>query len=266
MDADRAKGLEALEAYRAHIAYQIRKNMGLYVEYVSGQLPLDQGWTDEEINDARMEYLEERLGLGELMEGIRFPEDVMNRWDEIAQLSGLDGTINRNPANGAELLEAYVSHIEAALREKSHEDIREAIKFPIELRIVAEEVHGLIGPGMPYHDHQQLTFWSLTMDTSRVKTSEELENETGLNDWDPQGWKMGGGWNSGDGQDASCCVVYCRKPGEEGWKWRYVVVNLGERGMHVFESIPEFLGWYAHFREDHLERLAAEDRTAGLFD
>ncbi|KAH0428726.1 hypothetical protein CcaCcLH18_08840 [Colletotrichum camelliae] len=205
MEAGRAKVLEALEAYHAHIASQIRKNMEL------------------------------------------FPEDVLSRWDEIAQLTGLDGTINRNPANGAELLEAY------------------AIRFPKELRIVAGEVHGLIGPGMPYHNLQQLTFWSLTMDTSRVKTSEELENETGLNDWDPQGWKMEGGWNSGDGQDASYCVVYCRKPGEEGWKWRYVV-NLGERGMHVFESIPEFLGWYAHFREDHLDRLAAEDRTARLFD
>lgn len=106
---------------------------------------------------------------------------------------------------------------------------------------MAEEVHGLIGPGMPYHNHQQLTFWSLTMDASRVKISEELEEETGLDGWDPQGWTMGGGWNSGDGQDALCCVVYCRKPGEDGWKWRYVV-NLWERVMYVFESIPEFLG------------------------
>ncbi|KAI8286579.1 hypothetical protein K4K60_000286 [Colletotrichum sp. SAR11_57] len=205
MEADRAKVLEALNAHRAHIASQIRKNMELYVEYVLEQLPLDQDWTDEEINDARMQFLEERLEIGEFVE---------------AQLSGLDGTIRRDPANGAGILEAYVSHIEEALREKSHEDVRDTIKFPKELRMVAEEVHGLIGPGMPYHNHQQLTFWSLTMDASRVKTSEELEDETGLNGWDPQGWTTGGGWNSGDGQDASCCVVYYRKPGENGWKWR----------------------------------------------
>uniref|UniRef100_L2FGL7 FAD binding domain-containing protein n=1 Tax=Colletotrichum fructicola (strain Nara gc5) TaxID=1213859 RepID=L2FGL7_COLFN len=220
MEADRAKVLEALNAHRAHIASQIRKNMELYVEYVLEQLPLDQDWTDEEINDARMQFLEERLEIGEFVEGVRFPEDVLTHWHEIAQLSGLDGTIRRDPANGAGILEAYVSHIEEALREKSHEDVRDTIKFPKELRMVAEEVHGLIGPGMPYHNHQQLTFWSLTMDASRVKTSEELEDETGLNGWDPQGWTMGGGWNSGDGQDASCCVVYYRKPGENGWKWR----------------------------------------------
>lgn len=108
-------------------------------------------------------------------------------------MSGLDGTIRLDPANGAGLLEAYISHIEEALRENSHEDIRDTIKFPAELRVVAEEVHGLIGPGMPCHDHQQLTFWSLTMDTSRAKTPEELEDETGLNGCDPQGWTMGGG-------------------------------------------------------------------------
>ncbi|KAH9227615.1 hypothetical protein K456DRAFT_1730164 [Colletotrichum gloeosporioides 23] len=170
MEADRAKVLEALDAYRAHIESQIRKNMELYVEYVSRQLPLDQDWTDEDINDARMECLEERLGLGEFVEGIRLPEDVLTHWDEIAQLSGMDGTISRDPANGVRLLKAYVSHIEEALREKSHEDIRDTTKFPTELRIVAEEVHGLTGSGMPYHNHQQLEFWSLTMDTSRVKT------------------------------------------------------------------------------------------------
>ncbi|KAF4909658.1 FAD-linked oxidoreductase ZEB1 [Colletotrichum fructicola] len=222
MEADRAKVLEALNAHRAHIASQIRKNMELYVEYVLEQLPLDQDWTDEEINDARMQFLEERLEIGEFVEGVRFPEDVLTHWHEIAQLSGLDGTIRRDPANGAGILEAYVSHIEEALREKSHEDVRDTIKFPKELRMVAEEVHGLIGPGMPYHNHQQLTFWSLTMDASRVKTSEELEDETGLNGWDPQGWTMGGGWNSGDGQDASCCVVYYQS-------WAALNESLGGR-------------------------------------
>ncbi|KAF0321629.1 FAD binding domain-containing protein, partial [Colletotrichum asianum] len=217
---NRANVLEALDAYRAHIASQSRKKMEFYVDNASGQLPLDQDWADEEINDARRECPEERLGIGEYMDCVRFPEDVLAHWDDIAQLSGLDGTIRRDPANGAGILEAYVSHIEAALRENSLEDIRHTIKFPAELCVVAEEVHGLIGPGMPYHNHQQLTFWSLTMDTSRVKTSGELEDETGLNSWDPQGWTMGGGWNSGDGQDALCCVVYCCKPGEDGWKWR----------------------------------------------
>ncbi|KAJ0387291.1 hypothetical protein COL922a_002531 [Colletotrichum nupharicola] len=149
MEADRAK----LDAYRAHIASQIRKNMELYVEYVLEQLPLDQNWTDEEINDARMQFLEERLGIGEFMEGVRFPEDVLTHWHKIAQLSGLDGTICRDLDDGAGVLEAYVSYIEEALRENSHEDIRDMIKFPAELRVVAEEVHGLIGPGIPYHNH-----------------------------------------------------------------------------------------------------------------
>ncbi|KAF5489633.1 FAD-linked oxidoreductase ZEB1 [Colletotrichum siamense] len=222
MEADRAKVFEALGAYRAHVASQIRKNMGLYVEYVSRQLPLDQDWTDEEINNARMEYLKERLGLGEFVEVIRLPEDVLTHWDEIAQLSGMDSTISPDPANGALLLFAYVPHMEEALRKKSHEDIRDAIRFPTELRVVAEEVHGLIGPGMPYHNHQQLTFWSLIMDARRVETPEELEDETGLNGWDPQGWTMGGGWNSGDGQDASCCVVYCQS-------WAALNESLGGR-------------------------------------
>ncbi|KAI8239029.1 FAD-linked oxidoreductase ZEB1 [Colletotrichum sp. SAR 10_96] len=222
MEADRGKVLEALNAYRTHIASQIRKNMELYVEYILEQLPLDQDWTDEETNDARMQFLEERLGIGEFVEGVRFPEDVLTHWDEIAQLSGLDGTIRRDPANGAGILEAYVSHIEEALRENSHEELRDTIKFPAELRVVAEEVHGLIGPGIPYHNHQQLTFWSLTMDASRVKSPEELEDETCLNGWDPQGWTMGGGWNSGDGQDASCCVVYCQS-------WAALNESLGGR-------------------------------------
>lgn len=84
MTADRAKVLEALEAYRA-----MRKNMERYVEHVSRQLPLDQDWTDEQINDARMKCLAERLGIGEFTEGIRFPEDLLTRWDEMAHLSGL---------------------------------------------------------------------------------------------------------------------------------------------------------------------------------
>ncbi|KAF4821974.1 hypothetical protein CGCSCA5_v002665 [Colletotrichum siamense] len=73
--------------------------------------------------------------------------------NDYESLSGLDGTIRRDPANGAGILEAYVSHIEEALREDSHEDIRDTIKFPAELCVVAEEVHGLIGPGIPYRNH-----------------------------------------------------------------------------------------------------------------
>ncbi|KAL3301671.1 FAD binding domain-containing protein [Colletotrichum asianum] len=215
--------------------------MEFYVDYASGQLPLDQDWADEEINDARRECPEERLGIGEYMDCVRFPEDVLAHWDDIAQLSGLDGTIRRDPANGAGILEAYVSHIEAALRENPLEDIRHTIKFPAELCVVAEEVHGLIGPGMPYHNHQQLTFWSLTMDTSRVKTSGELEDETGLNSWDPQGWTMGGGWNSGDGQDALCCVVYCcrlRQPAAPG-----AVCHPGEPSYDAGRCAAVQAGW-----------------------
>lgn len=56
--------------------------MELYVEYVLEQLPLDQDWTDEEINDGRMECIEKRFGLGGFMEGVRFPDDVLIHWDE----------------------------------------------------------------------------------------------------------------------------------------------------------------------------------------
>lgn len=271
MSANRAEVLAALDMYRSHIKSQNRRNVELYVSYVEACSPDPDFGTEEEIQESRMEFLEERVGISGLAEmGITSPAEVLAQWDTVAHLASLDGTHGRNEASPGHL-DAYVSAIEKGLREKSREDVRETITFPDELRIVAEEVDGLSGPGFPMFMQHQLTFWSLGEPLRpddlavRVKTPEELEGETGLNHWTPQGWTLAGGWNSGDGQDASCCVVYCRRPGEDVWKWRYVV-NRWEMGMEVFDSMSEFLAWYAHFREESLERLAADDREGNFFD
>lgn len=53
--------------------------------------------------------------------------------------------------------------------------------------------------------------------------------------------------------------MYCRPVGEEdsGWRWRYGVRDEIDYESELFDTVEEFLPWYAHFNEQISDTLEA---------
>lgn len=130
---------------------------------------------------------------------------------------------------------------------------------------------GLIsGTGLePYLGRQQIFFWSgysrcdqdSTSYVRRVKTPEEIRKISQID----EEWEVAGGWTPGDGPEGTFSIVYCRKPGETAWVWRYVFTGLqGLFEREIFDSLPELLVWYADFEEEEPDAASDIDEKAIL--
>ncbi|UQC87228.1 uncharacterized protein CLUP02_12730 [Colletotrichum lupini] len=77
---------------------------------------------------------------------ISSPDDMLTKFDELASLCDLDGYGGSIPNSHDR--ELYFSRLENALKAKCLEEVRDSITAPPELRILAEYVGALTGPGM----------------------------------------------------------------------------------------------------------------------
>jgi hypothetical protein len=154
----------------------------------------------------------------------------------------------------------YLEVMEQALKEECIPQVRDTITFPPELRILAEHIGGLSGPGLHhFQERYPAPFWTgygggggdAESYRKEVLSVGELASWAFTED-DPE-WEAAGGWLSGAGYDSMCCVVYCRRRGEDFWSWRYT--NSGQYGWYVFDTIPDMLEWYATWRVQKLEDL-----------
>ncbi|KZL81075.1 fad binding domain-containing protein [Colletotrichum incanum] len=149
-------------------------------------------------------------------------------------------------------------HLEQALKKTCLKEVQESITIPKELRILAEHVKALTGPGFTAHKSRcQTSFWPGIFHGSdvaeeiakTVKTPEEI-SLIAVN----KGWKCATGWEPGYGYECYFYIVCCRKavqPGQdassEARSWKYTSADPMDFGM--FGTIPDLLAWYRRYRE-----------------
>ncbi|ROW00355.1 hypothetical protein VMCG_07286 [Cytospora schulzeri] len=253
--------LAALNEYRSYIAAESRRALDIFVPFITNaQEPEEGDFEDDfDVEKQRMEVLKQLIGYDTVLDndGITAPAELLERYDDLAPRLGLDGTfIIDADDERSRKQDEYFSAIEEALKLKCIEEVRGMIAIPEEFRSLAEHVDGLHGPGLEYwrSKFQYAAWWGLIEDcemySRRVKTPDELTQWLSMTD---MGWTIGGGWELGEGPDAILFAVYCRRPEDDGWGWRYVLSR--EYGEELFETIPEVLVWNAHFREHDLSKI-----------
>ncbi|KAF4843196.1 hypothetical protein CGCSCA4_v008204 [Colletotrichum siamense] len=243
----------AVDAYRAHIAERNRRAVEVYVQ-VATQAELDpKDWGDG-AEDMRTDCFGSVLARNDARTLILSPEDILTKFDELAPLCDLDGCGWSIPTSDER--ELYFSRLERALKAKCREEVRDSITAPPELRILAEYVGSLTGPGMGETKWTyQAMFWTgagpETDDSinATVKRPQELTVD-GC-------WEVAAGWESGHGVESFFCIVYCRRKRLDGevepWAWRYMA--HGPDDCKTFDTIPELLEWYCRYREREVPNI-----------
>ncbi|KAK1544794.1 hypothetical protein CPAR01_02296 [Colletotrichum paranaense] len=261
----------SLAAYRSFISTQNRRALDVYVPFIATAVP-DDLEDDEDVEELRLDGLNTLLDTTIKDFGVSEPSEILTRFDELAPRIGLDGTYVMQEHEGTSeerdaIRREYLSVIEESLKRKSRENVREAISIPEDFRVLAKLVDGIVGYGLPvFRNRAHPAFWwgcrdDLCPHADRVMTPEDLTQHAGL----PEGWQIAGGWAPGTGPDANFSIVYSRESDEDPWKWRYTLSTL-DHGLHIFETIPEFLAWYAHFRQsDEVPRPDELDANSLLF-
>ncbi|KAK1712498.1 hypothetical protein BDP67DRAFT_517479 [Colletotrichum lupini] len=138
----------ALDAYRAHIAGRNRRALEVYVQLTT-QAELDSEDWGNEAEDMRVDCFGSVLGRNDARTLVSSPEDMLTKFDELASLCDLDGC--GGPITTSHDRESYFSRLKTALKAKCLEEVRDSITAPPpppELRILAEYVGALTGPGM----------------------------------------------------------------------------------------------------------------------
>ncbi|OIW34820.1 hypothetical protein CONLIGDRAFT_626870 [Coniochaeta ligniaria NRRL 30616] len=176
----------------------------------------------------------------------------------------------------------YVTVVEAALRERVLEEARDTVAFPEELRILFElGVDGLCGPGLIEWQGQGCGchFWiglgreGVEDVAARVQGPDTEMRRWGVTirgcftqaPWPDQGpgeWVIAGGWGIGTGHDAqTCCAVFCRRPDEEEFAWRYVISC--EYDQVVFNTIPDLFEYYKDFEQGAFDQRVEDYADEG---
>jgi hypothetical protein len=193
-------------------------------------------------------------------ESVKTPRDVLND-DVRAELTArLNGVLHR-PVNWEQREECFAG-IQTRIAEKNVE----VAEFPpADLEYLCTLVSGVTGPGLgTHHTVQQFAFVSAIGDYSLEEMLASVtvpirEDEGGgytawtdvWADWESSiAFKIGGGERGWGGSYA----LYCRNEGNEQWKWRYGVHDE-DWCSDVYDSVKEFLGFYAHFRETTEEQV-----------
>lgn len=270
----------ALDAYRSHIAAQNRLALEIYIPAIANWVPNEDFELDEdEVLPRKLEALSGVLGDWDLEDaGVSEPTELLTRYEELVPVLDLDGVgrirqhnLRQDGAGDKEFrarqIEEYFTVIEAALKERSLEEVRGTIAVPEELRILCDlGVDSLHGPGLGrYRSQVQTAFWDGPGEVparlvERVRDPGDLESHAGLGLFDEL--VIAGGWEIGDGNYATCCTVFCRKVDEKEFAWRYTFTEEGD--FRIFDTIPQLLEWYKSLREERLDHVrddAADEET-----
>ena len=259
MDQERRTQIEAaLQQYRETVLQHSLFLLHKLVEGVEAE-PTPPGLPEENADFLRVREIGRHLqGISKFIKSPRavLNDDFLSSLIEPARLDG----VSHYPVNLA-LRERYFAgvrtHIEAL-------NVEVAEFPPADLDYLCTLISGVTGPGLPFHrEVRQFDFITPIEDENLEEMmaavevpirdgGEDYNNLTFIwEDWEiivafklgggPRGW--GGSW-----------ALYCRKEDNDEWKWRY--------GLHdedwcsdVYNSVGEFLGFYAHFREQTEEEL-----------
>lgn len=193
--------------------------------------------------------------------GDLFNDDVRA---EVIKRNSLDGVCD-TPINLTKR-EEYFAKIRANLAEKKIDLGDEFERCVAELSYLCTLVDGITGPGLPYYlEPNQIEF--ITPTVNNLDNLDYIIVPT----WDDQGerddiflgvwedWEIAAAFQTGKGSFALCgsCAIYCRNKEDDDnkeWKWRYGMFD-GDWHTDMYNSVEEFLGYYAHHNEQTEERV-----------
>ncbi|KAJ8121669.1 hypothetical protein O1611_g10039 [Lasiodiplodia mahajangana] len=242
-----SQALEKFRAYRIAANRPVLEKIIPVIEATQPPNPSD----GRDYQKLRKEFLEDVLQSGPL--DIDKPSELLERWDDFKYI--VDGTaVDPDEARRTTRRNAFFSAVETGLEEKSPEGVRESINAPPELRLLAEQVDAVWGPGLAewmcmFHGE----FFNL-YDDRRVN-SPEIQRDV------PYGpifddaetceeFETAIGFQLGDGMELECWAILSRHRdhSDQPWEWRYMI-NCFEHGFRVFDTIPDTLSCFASLRE-----------------
>ncbi|KAF8866262.1 hypothetical protein BDZ45DRAFT_735544 [Acephala macrosclerotiorum] len=217
--------------------------------------------------------LAQTLRMQELHRQIYVPKSVTSPQDllqddvlaDLIRRAGLDGVFDY--LVNLKLREEYF----AAIWTRIPENVEVAEFPPADLEYLCTLVSGITGPGLPYHREMKQFDFVFPIEDNQLEDMVEnvtvpirYVEEGGSNeltfiweDWEiAVAFKVGGGPRSWGGSYA----LYCRHEENEQWKWRYGVHDEDWRS-DVYDSVEEFLGFYAHFEEQTEEEVRKQTKS-----
>jgi hypothetical protein len=209
-----------------------------------------------------------------LPESVKQPRDIFNDdvRNDIIQWAGLDGVSN-GPIN-LRLREEYFASVRAEIAEKNID----VVEFPpADLECLCTLVDGITGPGLPYYCFANMIEFITPTGDSGVGG---LKGSVIFPAWNDAGdrvdalsevwetWEIAVAFVTGGGPFDLCgsCAIYCSSKEDDGnkeWKWRYGIFD-GGWGSDIYNSVEEFLGFYAHFEEQTEEMFRKDVVRMGL--
>jgi hypothetical protein len=275
MDEERrTKIASALQQYRETVSQHNIILIRAVVQAVEA-LPVPPKCSESQAQQLRMRECSRVIG-GAIPESATSPPHLVDDDDvlaEVIQRHHLDG-VAHSPVN-LEQREEYF----AAIRTHIPENVELAdFPPPPDLAYLCTLVSGIIGPGISYnHDAQQFAFISPIESRQQLKEMVEAvvvpirndgsgkppqPSDFGVTynqltdiwaDWEiAVAFKIGGGPRWGGSY-----ALYCRREEDdhdEPLKWRYDVHDEDWQS-DVYDSVEEFLGFYAHFKEQTVQEV-----------
>jgi hypothetical protein len=197
-------------------------------------------------------------------ESVKSPRDILNDdvRAEVIRRARLDGVaLGPGPVN-LEQREEYFAGIKTHIAEKNVE----VAEFPpADLEYLCTLVSGVTGPGLGNHHYSQQIEFVCCIEEHRLEDMVKSvtvpirgDEGGGYTEWSDiwTDWEIAIAFKIGGGNFAigGSSVLYCRNKDNEQWKWRYGVYD-GDWCSDVYDSVEEFLGFYAHFRESTEEQV-----------
>lgn len=277
MDDDRrAQITAALRRYRETVTRHSFTLLRTLVEAVE-ELPPPEYHSEETVQFLRLQTFDMCLG-GSVSELIKSPRDLLSDdiRDELVRRTGLDGVSPREI--DLEGREKYFAAVRARIAELNVE----VAEFPpADLAYLCTLVAGISGPGLSYHhDSQQIEFVTALADADRVladcvsvpvryikneKYDAHAESPYNQLTWVWEDWEIAVAFQIGQAPfTGGSFALYCRKEDSaKQWKWRYGIHD-GDWCSDVYDSVEDFLDYYAHFREQTTEEVLEYVRNEGL--
>lgn len=256
----------ALANYRKVSAERNKRLLTIYVDAISKAEFTDKQ-AREEISDE--EWQEEQMwALGELLGSdledldLFAPADLLDHYDRLAGLIGLDGTTcaNMHPESRAERAAKYFEALDAVLKDKASEEVKEPISAPEEFRVLARHVLEIIGSLLPDATNKHtMSFWKddgvwdHSKIPARITRPENIECPWHIDE------KIALLWNPGMVLEGEFSCLYTQ---EQDGTWNLKFEWRCQGDERTFENIPELFEWYLSILESdppNLDGLTAED-------
>ncbi|KAI7780784.1 hypothetical protein LA080_015575 [Diaporthe eres] len=229
----------ALANYRKVTAERNKRDLQIFVDAI-----VNADFEDEQVRDefTDEQMHKERMGqLGELVQDdldhLSQPTELMERYDELAA--------------------TYFKALEAALRERAPEEVKETISVPEEFRVLARHITGICGPGLPKnHTERGITFscvGAFDEISSRMLTPEETRADLVIDE------RIALGWNPGHATYCEWKCVYAQQA-DGSWAWEFLFFD--DFDARAFDNISELLEYLLEMSDDEppvLEGVTAED-------